>query len=118
MASESKLASSPAWRDSSFLTTPTLQVSMACRNDDAPAQQEGRSHPVGPVADMALRAGRDDSPAYRPQTRTAPVWDAEAELWKFWTIGAKLDADNGRSSYHESRDGPSLVPAKRGPVGV
>ena len=54
---------------------------------------------------MALRAGRDDGPAYRPQTRTAPVWDAEAELWKFWTIGAKLDADNGRSSYHESRDG-------------
>ena len=54
---------------------------------------------------MALRAGRDDGPAYRPQTRTAPVWDAEAELWKFWTIGAKMDADNGRSSYHESRDG-------------
>ena len=54
---------------------------------------------------MALRAGRDDGPAYRPQTRTAPVWDAEAELWKFWTIGAKLDADNGRSSYHESSDG-------------
>ncbi len=54
---------------------------------------------------MALRAQQNDGPAYRPQTRTAPVWDAEAGLWKFWTIGAKLDADTGRSSYHESRDG-------------
>ena len=54
---------------------------------------------------MVQRNPRDGGPAYRPQTRTAPVWDAEAELWKFWTIGAKLDADKGRSSYHESRDG-------------
>ncbi|MDE0633734.1 MAG: hypothetical protein OXH73_19665 [Caldilineaceae bacterium] len=49
--------------------------------------------------------GSDGAPIYRPQTRTAPVWDAEAELWKFWTIGAKLDWNQGRSSYHESRDG-------------
>lgn len=54
---------------------------------------------------MALRSARDDGPAYRPQTRSAPVWDPEAGLWKFWTIGAKLDYDKGRSSYHESRDG-------------
>ena len=54
---------------------------------------------------MAQRTQQDHTPAYRPQTRTAPVWDAEARLWKFWTIGAKLDADHGRSSYHESRDG-------------
>ena len=49
--------------------------------------------------------GSDGAPVYRPQTRTAPVWDAEAEVWKFWTIGAKLDWNQGRSSYHESRDG-------------
>ncbi|MXX25433.1 MAG: hypothetical protein F4Z82_08335 [Caldilineaceae bacterium SB0668_bin_21] len=49
--------------------------------------------------------GADGAPVYRPQTRTAPVWDAKAELWKFWTIGAKLDWNQGRSSYHESRDG-------------
>lgn len=54
---------------------------------------------------MALRAGEDNGPAYRPQTRTAPVWDPEAGLWKFWTIGAKIDWYTGRSSYHESRDG-------------
>ncbi len=54
---------------------------------------------------MALLSGSDGGPAYRPQTRTAPVWDAEAKLWKFWTIGAKIDYDHGRSSYHESRDG-------------
>ena len=54
---------------------------------------------------MALRSQQNDGPAYRPQTRTAPVWDPEAALWKFWTIGAKLDAAAGRSSYHESRDG-------------
>lgn len=54
---------------------------------------------------MALQADSDGGPAYRPQTRTAPVWDAEANLWKFWTIGAKLDWNQGRSSYHESRDG-------------
>ena len=54
---------------------------------------------------MALRAGSDGGPAYRPQTRTAPVWDPEANLWKFWTIGAKIDWYKGRSSYHESRDG-------------
>ena len=54
---------------------------------------------------MALRAGPDDGAAYRPQTRTAPVWDPEAKLWKFWTIGAKIDWYTGRSSYHESRDG-------------
>ena len=54
---------------------------------------------------MVQRAPQDDGPAYRPQTRTAPVWDAEAKLWKFWTIGAKMEADKGRSSYHESRDG-------------
>lgn len=54
---------------------------------------------------MAVRAGADDGPAYRPQTRTAPVWDPEAKLWKFWTIGAKIDWHHGRSSYHESRDG-------------
>ena len=49
--------------------------------------------------------GSDGAPVYRPQTRSAPVWDAEAELWKFWTIGAKIDWYQGRSSYHESRDG-------------
>ncbi len=54
---------------------------------------------------MAARAQQDGGPAYRPQTRSAPVWDPAAGLWKFWTIGAKLDADKGRSSYHESRDG-------------
>ena len=54
---------------------------------------------------MAQQSPQNDGPAYRPQTRTAPVWDAEAKLWKFWTIGAKMEADKGRSSYHESRDG-------------
>ena len=54
---------------------------------------------------MALRAGSDGGPAFRPQTRTSPVWDAEAKVWKFWTIGAKIDWNHGRSSYHESRDG-------------
>ena len=54
---------------------------------------------------MALRAGSDGGPAFRPQTRTSPVWDAEAKVWKFWTIGAKMDWNHGRSSYHESRDG-------------
>ncbi|MDE0078104.1 MAG: hypothetical protein OXO50_11335 [Caldilineaceae bacterium] len=49
--------------------------------------------------------GSDGAPVYRPQTRSAPVWDAEAEVWKFWTIGAKIDWYQGRSSYHESRDG-------------
>lgn len=52
-----------------------------------------------------LLAQQTDGPAYRPQTRTAPVWDPQAGLWKFWSIGAKLSAEAGRSSYHESRDG-------------
>lgn len=55
--------------------------------------------------EIALHAPEADGPTYRPQTRTAPVWDPEAGVWKFWTISAKLSADAGLSAYHESRDG-------------
>ncbi|MBV7336530.1 hypothetical protein KFU94_51530 [Chloroflexi bacterium TSY] len=42
---------------------------------------------------------------YRPQTRSAPAWDPDAQVWKFWTIGDKQHDEAGFSEYHESRDG-------------
>ncbi|MEM7131044.1 MAG: hypothetical protein AAF702_32280 [Chloroflexota bacterium] len=42
---------------------------------------------------------------YRPQTRSAPAWDPETNVWKFWTIGDKQHDEAGFSEIHESRDG-------------